>query len=263
MPPRFLFARRFDDSAAQVAAGARRSSGPAASGAAVPFSFPRLEPASAIPPLPAPEAPAPTFSAPELASAVEAARREAYAEAASELQAELTASREQREADALAALSHAFAASRDALERVVATRASASRDLALAVARALVARALAAQPLADVEAMFRELVVRLEGQPWLEVRLPPEVAPAGEAALTRIAAEVGFQGDLRVLADRGLGAGDARLAWHEGMAERDLARIEAEAMALVDAWLPAVSGALSGEPEAVAPDEAGEDGSEA
>jgi hypothetical protein len=34
-------------------------------------------------------------------------------------------------------------------------------------------------------------------------------------------------------------------------------------MALVDAWLPAVSGALSGEPEAVAPDEAGEDGSEA
>jgi hypothetical protein len=66
-----------------------------------------------------------------------------------------------------------------------------------------------------------------------------------------------------VLADRGLGPGDARLAWHEGMAERDLARIEAEAMALVDAWLPAVSGALSGEPEAVAPDEAGEDGSEA
>ncbi|MCE3247618.1 MAG: hypothetical protein K0R41_1443 [Geminicoccaceae bacterium] len=172
MAPRFLFARRFDDGAAQVAAGARRWTGPATGGAAVPFSFPRLEPASASPPLPAPEAPAPTFSAAELASAVEAARREAYAEAASELQAELTASREQREADALAALSQALAASRDALERMVATRASASRDLALALARALVARALAAQPLADVEAMFRELVVRLEGQPCPRSRQP-------------------------------------------------------------------------------------------
>jgi flagellar biosynthesis/type III secretory pathway protein FliH len=260
MAPRFLFARRFDDGAAPVAAGARRWQGPAASRAAVPFSFPCFEPASASPPLAAPEAPAPTFSAAELASAVEAARRDACAEAASELRAELTASREQREADALAALSQALAASRHALERMLATRASASRDLALAVARALVARALAAQPLADVEAMFRELVVRLEGQPWLEVRLPAEVAPAGEAALARIAAEVGFQGDLRVLVDGGLGPGDARLAWHEGMAERDLARIEAEAIALVDAWLPAAGEAAPAEPETAGPDEAREDG---
>lgn len=263
MAPRFPFARRFDDGVAEVAAARARWHGPRTAAAAVPFSFPRLEPASLTPPVPEPAAPAPTFSAAELASAVEAARRDAYADSASELRAELTASREQREADALAALSQGLAASQHALERLLAARAGASRDLALAVARALVPKALALRPLADVEAMFQELVVRLEGQPWLEVRLPPDVAPTGEAALARIAAQVGFKGELRVQADAGLGPGDARLAWHEGMAERDLARIEAEATALVDAWLPAPGEALTEGTEAARPDDAGENGFEA
>jgi len=41
-----------------------------------------------------------------------------------------------------------------------------------------------------------------------------------------------------VLAEPDLGPGDARVRWHDGVAERDLARIEAEAVALVEAWLP-------------------------
>jgi hypothetical protein len=81
-------------------------------------------------------------------------------------------------------------------------------------------------------------VRRLEGQPWLEVGLPPALLAAGEAVLARVAADAGYQGELRVVPEPGLGSGDARVRWHEGAAERDLARIEAEAVALVDAWLP-------------------------
>jgi hypothetical protein len=72
----------------------------------------------------------------------------------------------------------------------------------------------------------------------LRGRLPPALLAAGEAALTRVAAEAGYQGELRVLAEPGLGPGDARVRWQEGTAERDLGRIEAEAVALVEAWLP-------------------------
>jgi hypothetical protein len=147
---------------------------------------------------------------------------------------------------------------------MLAARAAASRDLALAVARALVARALARQPLADVEAMFGEVLVRLEGMPWLELRLPPSLADAGQAALARAAEEAGYRGELRVIPDAKLGPGDARLAWQDGAAERDLAGLEAEVTVLVDAWLSAAaeSGPVNLVPEEPRPaslDDAGMD----
>jgi flagellar assembly protein FliH len=252
------FAQRLDDGSAPIVGGARRWQGAAPVAAAARFSYPRLDPAaSATPPGCEPEPPA-TFSQNELASAVEAARREACADAEARVRAEMVASREHRAAEALAAIGEALAASRDALAHTLAARAGASRDLALAVARALVAKALALQPLADVEAMFGEVVARLEGHPWLEVRLPPDLVQAGEAALLRAAAAAGYQGEVRVLPEPRLGPGDARIAWQDGAARRDLARLEAEARALVEAWLPAGDDASA--PAPAQPDDASTDG---
>jgi flagellar assembly protein FliH len=232
-----LLVERFDDDAT-VVRRARRRPGPAPATAATRFCYPELA-APATPPVPpAPAAPALTFSEDELARALDAARREASSAAAATVRAELAASLEQRQAEALGALAAQLAAAGSALERTLAARAEASRELALALARALVPRALALQPLADIDAMLRSLVRRLEGQPWLEIGLPPALLAAGEAALARGAAEAGYQGELRVLAEPGLEPGDARVRWHDGVAVRDLARIEAEAVALVDAWLP-------------------------
>ena len=122
---------------------------------------------------PEPPPPSPTFSEEELRGAVEAARREAGAAAEAAVRRRDAgqpgaptgrgAERDQR----------AARGRREALERTLAARAGASRDLALALARALVAQALARQPLADIEAMLRELVLRLEGEPWLEVACRP------------------------------------------------------------------------------------------
>jgi hypothetical protein len=64
------------------------------------------------------------------------------------------------------------------------------------------------------------------------------VAP-GRSLLDRLAAETGYPGELTVIPDPTLGPGDARLCWQDGAAVRDLAELEADAMDLVDAWLPA------------------------
>ena len=235
MATRSLFAEQFEDAA--VVRRAHRRGAPSTA-AATRFCYPELEPAAPPRARPAPQAPPPTFSEDELAGALESARREAALEAAATVRRELAASVEHRQAQALGAIAAQLAAAGSALERTLAARTEASRDLALALARALVPRALALQPLADVEAMLRSLVRRLEDQPWLEVGLPPELVQAGEAALAQVAAAAGYQGGLRVLPEPDLGPGDARVRGQEGAAERDLARLEAEAAALVEAWLP-------------------------
>ncbi len=247
MPDRFPFDMQFGDGVNPVVASARRRPGPSqAKAAAVRFRYPRLEelsdpespPPPAIPPEPA-APPEPTFSAGELAGAVALARQEAEAETEARVRAEMLANLEHRQAEALAAIAEGLAASQAALDRTLTARAGASRDLALAVARALVAKALARQPLADIEAMFREVVVRLEGVPWLELRLAPDLVPAGQAALTQAAEAADYRGEIRVIPDARLGRGDARLIWQDGSAERDLARLEDEVTALVETWLPA------------------------
>lgn len=233
MTTRSLFAEQLDEDA--VVACERRWAG-TTTAPAPRFAYPDLD--APLPP-PAPAVPVARFDEDELARAVEDARRAAYDEAEAKVRAEIAASLEHRQAEAHGLIAAQMAAAATALERTLAARAVASRDLALAFGRALAARALALQPLADVEAMLRSLVLRLEGQPWLEVALPPQLLRAGEAALARAADEAGYQGELRVLPDPALGPGDARVRWQEGCAERDLARIEAEAAALVETWLPA------------------------
>jgi flagellar assembly protein FliH len=260
----FPFSLRLDDNASPIVGGTRRRPRPARDKTTIQFNYPPLETLAAPEPPPPPEAapeppsPPPTFSEEELSAAVEAARQEAYAAADARVRTEMLASLEHRQAEALTAISERLAASQEAIDRILGARAGASRDLALAVARALVAKALARQPLADIEAMLREVVVRLEGLPWLELRLPPSLVDAGQAALTRAAEEADYRGELRVIPDARLGPGDARLIWRDGAAERDLARLEAQVTALVEAWLPA-AGSPTNRPAPISAGGAGTD----
>ena len=255
MPDRFPFDLQFGNRVSPIVASARHRPGPTqGKAAAVRFRYLRLEELSepessaapAVAPEPAPP-PEPTFSAEELAGAVALGRQEAAAETEARVRAEMLADLEHRQTEALRAIVEALTASQAALDRTLTARAGASRDLALAVARALVAKALARQPLADIEAMFREVVVRLEGVPWLDLRLAPDLVPAGQASLTRAAEQADYRGEIRVTPDARLGPGDARLIWQDGSAERDLARLEDEVTALVETWMPAACLAPGGD----------------
>jgi flagellar biosynthesis/type III secretory pathway protein FliH len=226
-----------------------------------PFAFPPFEPIETASTgeaqghddsdeIVAPPPPEPTYGEAELAAAVSAARAEAAAEAAAAVRAELEADIALRQSRALAALARRLEASQAELDRALQARAGASRDAVLTLVRTLVPRALERQPLADLEAMLIDLVARLERQPRLELYLPPDLVASGEALLAEIAEGAGYRGDLAVHGDVGLGPGDARLEWVDGRAERDLAALEREALALVDAWLPPEDGRLDREAEA-------------
>lgn len=204
--------------------------------------LPRIDQADDAAPTPdgaAAEASAPRFTQEELDAALAAARDEAYREAETKTRAALAAETQQREATALEAIARALGQSQAAYDAWIAGCAQQSRDLGLALARAIVPRALARAPLADIEAMLTELVPRLHGQPELELRLAPDLVEAGRAALANAARSADYRGAIEVVADADLADGDARLGWHRGAAERSLARLEAEAAAVIEACLPA------------------------
>jgi flagellar assembly protein FliH len=182
--------------------------------------------------------PPPIFGEAELAAAVAAARREAEAETEAEVRAAMGASQAECLARALERIAAQLEARQAALDHALTQRARASRDVALAQAKALASKALARQPLAEVDAMLHDLVARLESQPRLELHLPPALVERGTALLADAAGHAGYRGELLVGADPTLGPGDARLCWQDGTAERSLAQLEREVTAVVDAWLP-------------------------
>jgi flagellar assembly protein FliH len=253
MATRFEFDLRFEDAAERVAAHDAKLPwhGSSRQGAAARFEFPSLQSAGERERDPAP--PARTFSQAELDAALDGARAEAAAAAETAVRAELEAAVAARQSHALERIAAGLTTLQATLEQALAARAAASRDLALALARALVARALERQPLADIEAMLRDLLVRLESQPAMTLALPPALLDAGQQTLGAIAAKVGYRGELTIEPDPTLGPGDARLVWRGGRAERDLVELERAATALVDAWLPAsaaepwpIEGAIAG-----------------
>jgi hypothetical protein len=100
--------------------------------------------------------------------------------------------------------------------------------------RALAREAVGRQPLADAAAMLAELLAELTDEPEVTVTAPAEHADELRAALPGIAARAGCSALLEVRADPALLAGELRLAWRDGWAERlraDLETRAAEALA--------------------------------
>ena len=258
MAARFEFDLRFDHARERVAArdAALPWLEPPRAGEAAPFDFPWLQPSRMPETAGDPAPPARTFSEAELDAALAAARVETAAATEADVRAKLEAEVAVRQAAALERIAAGLSMLQAAFDRVLAVRAAASRDVALALARALVPRALERQPLADIEAMLRDILVRLEGQPRMTLALPPALLEVGQQTVGAIAAEVGYRGELAIEPDRTLGPGDARLAWRGGRAERDLAELERATIALIDAWLPA----RAAEPWPIDSDDAGMNG---
>jgi hypothetical protein len=217
----------------------------------------RLAPGEAPPPAtepaPPPPPPAPSFDEAELAKAMAHACQQGAVVAAAAVRAELVAAVEHRTSLAVEAIAAELARSQAQLTESRRARAGASRALALALARAILPRALADRPLADIEAMLIDLVGRLDGQPRLELWVAPDLVAAATALLARVAADAGHDGALALHPDPTLGPGDARLTWVDGVALRDLAALEREAVALVDAWLSS-AGVAATEPPTTALD---------
>ncbi len=211
--------------------------GPARASTVGQFCFPELTRANG-PETPPPPAAPPTMTLSEHEERLAAAQTAAADAAEAAARQAMAATIEHRLAAAMERLGHDLAAAQAAFAEHLRARATASRELALALAGVLVPRALEQAPLADLEAMLTTLLPKLEALPALRLRLPPALLPLAEPRLRRLIERAGYQGDLQLVADPELGPGDAKLIWQDGMACRDLAALERELQPLIDAWWP-------------------------
>lgn len=197
---------------------------------------------------PAPEPPPPAFGEAELGAAREAgfqegvaAGREAghvqgYAEGhAAGLEegtaagrAEVAATVEALGAQALDRIAHGVAsliAERDASN---AARRDQPVHIALAIVRKLLPELARRSGVAEIEAMVRACVTELIDEPRLVVRVADDSLDIVRERLEATITSRGFGAKLMIVGDPALAAGDCRIEWAEGGAERDTARLLAD-----------------------------------
>ncbi|HVW74006.1 MAG TPA: FliH/SctL family protein [Rhizomicrobium sp.] len=102
---------------------------------------------------------------------------------------------------------------------IEALRAEAAQ-MALAMAKKIATLAMTALPAADVEMALRQAMHQAIGEPRVILRAAPAVAEILEPRLADIALEEGYDGRVQIVADPVLKAGDCRVEWRGGGAER-------------------------------------------
>jgi flagellar assembly protein FliH len=105
--------------------------------------------------------------------------------------------------------------------------------LALAMAGKLATAALTALPAGDIEIALRQAMHQAIGEPRVTLRAAPAVAEILEPRLADIAHEEGYEGRVAIAADPAMKAGDCRIEWRGGGAERSEQAIEEALSALI------------------------------
>jgi flagellar assembly protein FliH len=105
--------------------------------------------------------------------------------------------------------------------------------VALAMAKKIAPAALAALPAGDVEIALRQAMHQAIGEPRITLRAAPAVTEILEPRLTDIAHEEGYEGRVLIAAEPVMKAGDCRIEWRGGGAERSEQTIEDALTALI------------------------------
>ena len=174
-----------------------------------------------------PPPPPPTFSEEELMEA----RARGYAEGEAAGRGAAEAEIEGQLAAALAALGERIGEVLDRQSTSDAELRQEAAQFAVAMVRRLQPELARQHGLGEIEAVIRDCMSGLLGEPRLIVRIPATQADALAPRIVQMAEELGFEGRLDIKPDSRLGAGDCRLQWAEGGAER----IAATVMDTVDA----------------------------
>lgn len=166
----------------------------------------------------------PTFSEEDLEAArqsgFEAGRQEGVREAASAIEREI--------ADALAGiverLAEVFEKQREDTED--------TQNSALGLVHALTAKVFPRMAdehgLGEIEAMATALLDRLRGEPRVAFTVNNAVSGPLKERLATALAQMGFDGEIEVVGDAALTAGDCRIEWSTGGARRDMKELLAE-----------------------------------
>lgn len=112
--------------------------------------------------------------------------------------------------------------------RLAATETRLEReaiDVAHAIARQLAPALIAREPLAEIEALVRDVLSHVRSAPHVAVRIAPEMAELAGARLKKTADERGFASRLLILPEPALSGGDCLIEWADGGVSRDTAAI--------------------------------------
>jgi flagellar assembly protein FliH len=154
---------------------------------------------------------------------IEATRQAALAEGHAAGLAEAAKAAQALAADSLAAIAEGVAALLAAHD---ATTADTQRR-ALAAMQAIIAKLVpglaAKDPLAEVEAFAAKCLHEAIAEPRVVLRVAAELYEPLRERLDALAAAAGYAGRIVLITDDALTAGDARVEWADGGAERDLA----------------------------------------
>jgi flagellar assembly protein FliH len=165
---------------------------------------------------------------------IEATRQAALAEGHAAGLAEAANSAAALAADSLAAIAQSLVALFTAQD---ATAADTQRR-ALAALQTMIAKlvpGLAAKaPLAEVETFATQCLHEAIAEPRVVLRVAPEIYESLRERLDKLASTAGYAGRIVLLADDAIAAGDARVEWADGGAERNLAGQCAQLDALLD-----------------------------
>jgi len=134
---------------------------------------------------------------------------------------------------AIAALTISVRAALDTSHAEIEMLREEAAQLALVMANKIAPTALAALPAGEVETALRQAMHQAIAEPRITLRAAPDVAEVLEGRLSEIAHQEGYDGRVIVAADPSMTAGDCRIEWRGGGAERSAQKIEDALAALV------------------------------
>ncbi|MGE5515384.1 MAG: flagellar assembly protein FliH [Bacteroidota bacterium] len=185
--------------------------------------------AAAAEPEPEPEPP-PMFTEEELAFARDAAYEEGRLAALAEHESQT----ERLTANALMALSDQMAGLFHQQEEANDANARAAVRVAQAVLKKVVPAACEANAFEEVTRVVEEVVVHILDEPRIIVKVSEPLVEAVRERLEAVCQSHGFEGRVVVQADNRLIAGDCRVEWTDGGAERDQVRLMEEVDATIE-----------------------------
>ena len=133
----------------------------------------------------------------------------------------------------IAALTIAVRAALDTSHAEIENLRDEAAKVALAMALKIAPAALAALPAGDVEIALRQAMHQAIGEPRITLRAAPAVTDVLQPRLDDIAHEEGYEGRISIAADPAMKAGDCRIEWRGGGAERSEQTLEDAIKALI------------------------------
>jgi flagellar assembly protein FliH len=187
-----------------------------------------------------------------------AARQSAYQEGHAAGLAEVESSQARRLADLLESLPDHLTELRRQLEAQETERRREALEAAVTVVRKLFPQLARQGGLDEIGAVVDSCLERLRDEPRLVIRCADQDLDELRGRIESSATRAGFEGKLVFLADEAIAAGNLRVEWADGGAERDLAGLWREIDAIVErALTPADATGPAAKQETAAPESAG------